>query len=203
VDAIALARADGANVTAELWGARSPDPLVPPSRAAALVRERAGELGIAEAIEIVDWVAHAERRARLARADAAVTLDPGGIEARYAFRTRLVDALAAGLPVIATTGEFVADEAAAHGAGFAVPASKPHALANLLVELADDPARLTSARARAAAVAAGWAYETSVAPVAEWCRDPRRAHAATPSRVSRTLLRRAQARLARYRSSSA
>jgi glycosyltransferase involved in cell wall biosynthesis len=204
VDAIALARANGANVTAELWGARSPDPLVPPSRGSALVRERAGELGIEDAIEIVDWVAHADRRARLARADAAVTLDPGGIEARYAFRTRLVDALAAGLPVIATTGELVADEAAAHGAGFAVPASKPRALANLLVELADDPARLTSARARAAAVAAGWAYETSVAPLAEWCRDPRRVHAPTSSRaLSRALLRRTQARLARYRSSSA
>ena len=56
----------GADVTAELWGARSPDPLVPPSRAAALVAERARELGVADAIEIVDWVPHAERRARLA-----------------------------------------------------------------------------------------------------------------------------------------
>jgi glycosyltransferase involved in cell wall biosynthesis len=204
VDAIALARANGANVTAELWGARSPDPLVPPSRAAALVDERTRALGIEDAVEVVDWVTHAERRARLARADAAVTLDPGGIEARYAFRTRLVDALAAGLPVIATTGELVADEAAAQHAGFTVPARKPQALANLLVELADDPARLTSARARASSVAAGWAYETTVAPLAEWCRDPRRSRAGTPSvGVSGAgMLRRAHARLGRYRRSS-
>ncbi len=98
VEAVARAREGGVVVTAELWGARSPDPLVPPSRAAQLVAERARELGITDAIEIVDWVAHDERRARLARADVAVTLDPGGIEARFAFRTRLVDALAAGLP---------------------------------------------------------------------------------------------------------
>jgi hypothetical protein len=181
VEAIAIARGNGANVTAELWGARSPDPLVPPSRAAALAADRTRELGIGDAIEIVDWVPHGERRERLARADAAVTLDPGGIEARYAFRTRLVDALAAGLPVIATTGEVVADEAAGQGAGFTVPARKPEALANLLGELADDPARLTSARARASAVARGWAYESTVAPLAEWCRDPRRARTGTPS----------------------
>jgi hypothetical protein len=181
VEAIAIARGNGAHVTAELWGARSPDPLVPPSRAAAQVAARARELGVADAIEIVDWVAHDQRRARLARADAAVTLDAGGIEARYAFRTRLVDALAAGLPVIATTGEVVGDAAAAQGAGFTVPPGKPEALAHLLAQLADDPARLTSARARAPGVADGWAYEKTVAPLAEWCRDPRRARAGTPS----------------------
>jgi glycosyltransferase involved in cell wall biosynthesis len=202
VNAIAKARGNGANVTAELWGARSPDPLVPPSRAAALVSERTRELGIADALEVVDWVAHAERRARLARADAAVTLDPGGIEARYAFRTRLVDALAAGLPVIATTGELVADEAAARGAGFTVPARNPDALANLLTELADDPARLTSARARAPAVAAGWAYETTVAPLAAWCRDPRRARAGTPSASGAGVLRRLRGRIQRAANSS-
>ena len=125
VEAIAQARARGSEVTAELWGARSPDPLVPPSRPAGLVRERARELEITDAIDVVDWVPHDQRRARLARADAAVTLDPGGIEARFAFRTRLVDALASGLPVIATAGELVADEAAARGAGFTVPPGDP------------------------------------------------------------------------------
>jgi hypothetical protein len=181
VDAIAIARGNGANVTAELWGARSPDPLVPPSRAAALVRDRTRELGIGDAIEIVDWVAHGERHARLARADAAVTLDPGGIEARYAFRTRLVDAMASGLPIVATTGEWVADHAASRGAGFTVPARKPQALAGLLVEFADDPTRLTSARARASQVAADLSYERTVAPVADWCGTPRRARAGSPS----------------------
>ncbi len=181
VDAVARARADGAGVTAELWGARSPDPLVPPSRAAARVAERASELGVAEAIEIVGWVPHAERTPRLARADAAVTLDPGGIEARFAFRTRLVDALACGLPVIATAGEVVADRAAAAGAGFTIGAGDRAALAALLVELCADPARLAGAAARATGVAAGWDYTTTVAPLAAWCRNPRRARAGTPT----------------------
>ncbi len=63
VEAIADARARGTEVTAELWGARSPDPLVPPSRAAAQVAERARQLGVEDVVEIVGWVPHAERRA--------------------------------------------------------------------------------------------------------------------------------------------
>ena len=110
-----------------------------------------------------------------------MTLDPGGVEARYAFRTRLVDALAAGLPIIATTGEVVADEAMHRGAGFTVPAGRSLALAALLIELAADPARLTRARGLAPGVAADWDYATTVAPLAAWCRDPRRARAGTPS----------------------
>jgi glycosyltransferase involved in cell wall biosynthesis len=204
VEAVARAREGGVVVTAELWGARSPDPLVPPSRAALLVAERARELGVGDAIEIVDWVAHDERRARLAQADVAVTLDPGGIEARFAFRTRLVDALAAGLPVIATTGELVADEAASHGAGFTVPPRKPDALAHLLRELADDPSRLAAARAHAPAVASRWAYEQTVAPLAAWCRDPRRARAGTPSLTPprASLLQQARGRVQRALNSS-
>jgi hypothetical protein len=89
--------------------------------------------------------------------------------------------MASGLPIVATTGEWVADQAASRGAGFTVPARKPKALAGLLVELADDPARLTSARARAPHVAAGFSYETTVAPVAGWCGNPRRARAGSPS----------------------
>ena len=172
-------------MTAELWGARSPDPLVPPSRAATLVAERASELGVADAVEIVDWVPHAERRARLAAADAAVTLDPGGIEARYAFRTRLVDALAAGLPIIATEGEFVADAAAAGGAGFTVPPSDPGALARLLQSLCAEPARLARGAQARTGVAAGWAYERTVEPLAAWCRAPRRARAGAPATAAR------------------
>jgi glycosyltransferase involved in cell wall biosynthesis len=181
VEGLARARAAGVDVTAELWGARSLDPLVPPSRAARLVVDRARELGVSEAIEVVGWVPHAERRARLANADVAVTLDPGGIEARYAFRTRLVDALASGLPIIATAGEFVTDDAATRGAGFTIAPADPGALAALLGELAGDPARLAAARARAPAVARQWTYERTVEPLAAWCREPRRARAGAPS----------------------
>ena len=181
VEAVAQARADGADVTAELWGARSPDPLVPQPRAAALVARRSRELGLDDAVEIVEWVPHLARRERLSLADVAVTIDKGGIEARFAFRTRLVDALAAGLPVIATAGEFVADEAAARGAGFTVPPRDAGALADVLRQLCAEPSRLALAGKRAPGVAAAWSYEQTLGPLADWCRSPRSARAGLSS----------------------
>ena len=106
--------------------------------------------------------------------------------------------------MIATTGELVADEAASHGAGFTVPPRKPEALAHLLRELADDPSRLAAARTHAPTVAARWAYEQTVAPLAAWCRDPRRARAGTPSLTPphASLLQQARGRVQRALNSS-
>jgi glycosyltransferase involved in cell wall biosynthesis len=179
VEAVAYAREQGLEVTAELWGSSSPDPLVPPQRTSELAARRTHELGLADVVELVEWVPHAERRARLARADLAVTLDHAGIEARYAFRTRLVDALALGLPTLATAGEHVADEAARRGAGFTVAPHDARAVAELLAALAANPTRLAQARAAAPAVAADWAYDRTLGPLAAWCRAPRRARAGT------------------------
>jgi glycosyltransferase involved in cell wall biosynthesis len=177
VEAVAYAREQRLDVTAELWGSRSPDPLVPPQRMSELAARRTHELGLADVVELVEWVPHAERRARLAQADLAVTLDHAGIEARYAFRTRLVDALALGLPTLATHGEYVADEAVRRGAGFTVAPHDPRAVAELLATLAANPTRLAQARAAAPAVAADWAYDRTLGPLAAWCRAPRRARA--------------------------
>ena len=154
-------------------------------------RCRAGRaLDIVDAIEIVDWVPHAQRRERLTTTHAAVTLDRGGVEAHYAFRTRLVDALAAGIPVIATSGEYVADARPAEVAGSTCSPNDPDALAALLLSLTAEPARLAAARERAPAIAADWAYERTVAPLATWCRAPRRAGAGAPGPM-RPALRRA------------
>jgi hypothetical protein len=174
VDGLARARVAGADVTLELWGTRSPDPLVPPPRSARTVQDAVGRLGLAAAVELVEWVPFAERLERLARAHAAATLDHAGLEARYAFRTRLLDALWAGVPTLATAGEAVADEAAAAGAGWTVPAHDPDAVAALLERLTGDAALVEAAAERASAVAARYRYADLVEPLARWCASPHR-----------------------------
>jgi glycosyltransferase involved in cell wall biosynthesis len=172
VEGLARARGAGADVTLELWGTRSPDPLVPPPRAATALRGAVERLGLAQAVELVEWVPFAERLQRLARAHVAVTLDDAGLEARYAFRTRLLDALWAGVPTLATAGEAVADEAAAVGAGWTLPAHDTDAVASLLERLAGDAALVGAAAERAPEVAARYRYEELVEPLARWCAAP-------------------------------
>ena len=51
------------------------------------------------------WVPYAERGAWLAEADVGVSAHLDHLEARFAFRTRILDYLWAGLPVVVTRGD--------------------------------------------------------------------------------------------------
>ena len=194
---IARARGDGADVTAELWGARSPDPLVPPSRAARprrRARARARHRG-RDRDRRLGAARRAARapRARRRRGHARPGRHRGALRVPHASRRRA----RGGAPGDrddrrARRGRGGGQRRRLHRARAAIPTRSRTSC----VELADDPARLAAARARAPAVAAGWAYEKTVAPLAAWCRDPRRARAgarAQPSLRARAVLRQARA----------
>lgn len=62
-----------------------------------------------ERVHIGDWVPYEERGAWLLAADAAISTHHDQLETRYAFRTRILDALWAGLPVVCTPGDELAE----------------------------------------------------------------------------------------------
>ena len=76
--------------------------------AAVAAARRAGLLGTRVHVNH-GWVPYAERGAWLAEADLGVTAHRDHLEARYAHRTRLLDYLWAGLPVVATRGDALAE----------------------------------------------------------------------------------------------
>jgi glycosyltransferase involved in cell wall biosynthesis len=59
-------------------------------------------------------------------------------EAEYSIRTRLFDAIAAGTPVVATTGGFAADLVEREGLGIVVPPEDPAAVAGAIRSLLTD-----------------------------------------------------------------
>ena len=159
------------DVTIEFWGAQNADPGAPRMAMANRLRERVTALGLEDRVTLVDWVPRDVFDERLAMFDVAVTFDDGGEEARHAFRTRLLHALALGVPTLATQGEFVADLAASRGAGWTVPTESPEQLRRIILELRDDPSRVDAARQAALNVAKGYDYTTLVAPLLEWLSD--------------------------------
>ncbi|HEX8101907.1 MAG TPA: glycosyltransferase [Solirubrobacteraceae bacterium] len=154
----------------------------------------AGELGLlgTRAHFNADWVPYAERGAWLAGADVAVSAHRDHLETRFAFRTRLLDALWARLPVVATGGDALGELIAARGAGRTVAAGDPAAFAAACAALLADPA---PARAAAAALAGELRWDRVAAPLAAFVAEParRRAPSAQRTRVLRA------ATLARYR----
>jgi glycosyltransferase involved in cell wall biosynthesis len=136
------------------------------------------------------WVPYAERGAWLAEADLAVSAHRDHLEARYAHRTRLLDAFWAGLPVVTTRGDALAELIEREGLGATVAPGDAEAYAEACARLLGPDG--AAARERIAHVAPGLRWSTVTAPLVEWCARP------APRRaVRRDVVRRAA--LAQYR----
>ena len=84
------------------------------------------------------WVPYRERLSWLRAGKVAIMLHRRTAEAEYAIRTRLFDAIAAAVPVVATRGGFAADLVEAEGLGIVVPPEDVAAVAAAVRKLLTD-----------------------------------------------------------------
>jgi glycosyltransferase involved in cell wall biosynthesis len=140
-------------------------------------RAVARELGVLDRTVLFHggWVPYEQRAAWLAQANCALSTHREHLETRFAFRTRLLDCFWAGLPVVCTEGDDLADRVAREGLGTTVPPGDAAATAAALEEVLDHGrAHYATALARAAA---DHAWPRVAQPLVRWiCSDepPRR-----------------------------
>jgi hypothetical protein len=85
-------------------------------------------------------------------------------------RTRVLDMIWGGVPLIVTLGDDVSRRVEAEAAGVTIPAGDPAALARATVALLADPARRRAMAARARTLAAGpLSWDEQVRPLAAYC----------------------------------
>lgn len=132
------------------------NPPSPDSRKLAVVEEflaQARKLDLLDTTVFVnrDWTPYEERADYLLEADAGISLHRDSLETRFAFRTRMLDYLWAGLPVIASRGDCWAEEIDRRGLGITVACGDVDATARAVVRMADDKGfrRECSARVKA------------------------------------------------------
>jgi len=108
-------------------------------RAEASARALARDLGLlGRVVRFNDgWVPYAERGAWLLGADCAVAAHHDHLETRFSHRTRLLDCLWAGLPIVCTRGDELAERVAREDLGAAVAPEDPEALATALARVLD------------------------------------------------------------------
>jgi glycosyltransferase involved in cell wall biosynthesis len=140
----------------------------PALRASAAARELAASLGVLDTHVFFNegWVPYRERAAWLLEAACAVSTHVEHLESSYAFRTRLLDCFWAGLPVVCTRADELADQVEREGLGTTVPERDPAALADALervLERGRDFYREPLAR-----VAAAYRWTNVVEPIARW-----------------------------------
>lgn len=136
---------------------------------------------------IDDYVAYAERGRYLAECDAAVSTHRSNLESRFAYRTRILDCVWAGLPIVCTEGDVMADMVAQHGFGIVVPPENSEALAGALERISNDGNFTANCRARIVAHRRLFDWNDAVEPLVRFCVQPRVTHGAAPVEDARVL----------------
>jgi glycosyltransferase involved in cell wall biosynthesis len=146
-------------------------------RTALRTRELANELGLTGTHVFFNegWVPYGDRGSYLLDADIGVSTHLDHVETAFSFRTRVLDYLWAGLPVVATGGDVFADVISDSGLGRTVPAGDVEPLADALLSLLDDPAARRSCADASARLAQAYRWDVVLQPLLAYCRAPRRA----------------------------
>jgi hypothetical protein len=133
----------------------------------------ARELGLeGKAVFFNEWVPYDERQNYLLEADVGTSLHFEHLETRYSFRTRVLDYIWAGLPIVCTGGDAVGDLVERHGLGRVVPDGDLEAVVEALCTVLDTPGGRAAYADRFRDVARDLTWDRAVAPLARFCADP-------------------------------
>lgn len=156
-------------------GAEHPDSArVPQMRRAYEARSLSRSLGLAgKTILWGDWVPYDERGAYLVEADLGVSLHRPGLEARLAFRTRLLDAIWAGMPMVLSPGDVLAEEFARRDLAYLVECDAVDELAQAINQLLDEESPRESRREQFEELRQEFSWSRVVQPLLRFCETPR------------------------------
>lgn len=120
-----------------------------------------------------DWVPYDERASYLLEADVGVSLHRDHLETRFSFRTRFLDYLWAGLPIVATRGDVLGEQVEVQGLGRTVEPGDVEGVATAILDLLNTPNLRQTYRPRFEQAAAAYRWEVVTQPLVEFCAAPR------------------------------
>src|SRR5215216_4532141 len=155
-------------------GLERPNPDVARMAMAQRAVELADDLGVRDRHVFFNfgWVPYAERADYLTEADLGITAHLNTVEARFAFRTRVVDYLWARVPVLATRGDALAELVGERGLGRELDFGDVDGWVSAIEELLDDTASYAEVRARIAEVRDHFAWPRVVEPLVRLIEAP-------------------------------
>ena len=155
-------------------GMKSPNPQVPLMPMAKRSKALAEELGLLNKHVFFSeqWIDYQERVNYLLDADIAVSAHFDLIETRFSFRTRILDYLWAGLPILTTAGDDLADLIQSSGAGYALPYQDDQAWANAIERIIASGSTQLACRQASAKVAQDYRWSKTVESLIRFCRNP-------------------------------
>ena len=119
-----------------------------------------------------DWAPYDLREAYLLEADVAVIAARDVAEARLAFRTRALDYFWAGLPVVTTSGDVLADVVTSERIGEVVPPGDVEAFVAALLKLLRNPGLRAECARNGLRVSERYRWPVAVEPLRRVAREP-------------------------------
>ncbi|HLF24914.1 MAG TPA: glycosyltransferase family 4 protein [Anaerolineae bacterium] len=155
-------------------GITHPRPLTERMTAAAEAVALSDALGLTgRAIFFNEWIAYTDRENYLLEADVGVSLHRDQLETRFSFRTRFLDYVWAGLPIVATRGDVLSEQVDARRLGRVVQPGDVDGVAEAILTLLDAPNLREMYRPRFEQVAAAYRWDVVAQPLIEFCASPR------------------------------
>lgn len=131
------------------------------------------ELGLTDRhVFFNDWVPYEARQNYLLEADIGVSLHLEHIETRYSFRTRILDYIWAGLPILATGGDGFADIIERNGLGRIVAPEDVNNVRDALIDMLAISDLGEKTKPQFSRVAGQLTWLTVTQPLIEFCLSP-------------------------------
>ena len=158
-------------------GMQHPNPDVPAMAMAVEAVRLSAELGLSDkSVHFnMGWVPYDRRQDFLLEADLGVSTHFDHIETAFSFRTRILDYIWAGLPIVATEGDEFAHLIKARDLGRVVGYEDSDGIANAIADLLSDPKQRDACAQAVRDSRADFAWEHTLAPLVRYVADPKRA----------------------------
>jgi glycosyltransferase involved in cell wall biosynthesis len=148
-----------------------PNPLLPAFDMAGQARRLASALSLLDkSVFFHDgWVEYGRRAEFFERVAVGVSIHKTHFETRFAFRTRMLDYIKFGLPVLCTEGDYFADLVDEERLGEVVRPEDVEGIRKSILALASDPGRRADIRQRMENIKPRFAWERVIEPLAAYC----------------------------------
>lgn len=198
IKAVAEVRQQVPKIRLYFMGMKSPNPKVPLMKMAVDAQQLAQQLDLTGKNVFFgeSWVSYEDRVNYLLDADIAVSAHFDLVETRFSFRTRILDYLWAGLPVLSTGGDQLTETIDAREAGFALPYNDTNAWREVILRLCLDPTERERCSKQAKALAKEYTWDKTCRALIDYCKSPHRLPEFTPITMP-SLLERAKSVYAR------
>ena len=178
IHAVAELAKTRSNLRLFFLGLQHPNPNVPAMHMATAAMQLSDDLGLTDKHVFFnkEWVKYEERASYLLDADLGVSTHFEHVETAFSFRTRILDYLWAGLPIVCTEGDTFARLVQEHDLGLVVPTEDVTALAESLETVLYNDEAKAGFRKNVAGFRESMKWSRVLKPLVAFCESP--AHAA-------------------------